>query len=603
MRTERKHAEEVLLKTQQGLSEAQRIAHLGNWDWNIQTNELLWSDEGYRIFGVKPQEFGATYDAFLSSVHPDDREFVKKSVDEAVYKRKNYNIDHRIVLPDGSERIVHEQGEVRFEDHGKPIHMIGTIHDITERKKAEIEKREAEERHRTLVEHSYDIIAETSDAGKFLYVNPTFEELLGYKSEEVLNTIIFDYVHEEDKRIVKVKFKKALRKFSGENGEYRFRHKDGSWRWLESIGSPFQTAAGEIRAAISSRDITERKRAEEDLKNAFSEIELLKDRLEKENIYLKKEIELTYSHADIIGESKAIKLALNKIEQVADTDSTVLLTGETGTGKERFAERIHNLSRHSGRTMVKVNCAALPPHLIESELFGHEKGAYTGAVSKSMGRFEMADDSTIFLDEVGELPLELQSKLLRVLQEGEFQRVGSSDTTKVNVRVIAASNNDLLDAVNAGKFRDDLYYRLNVFPINIPPLRERKEDITDLLWFFISEFEEEMGKTIKNISRKDMENLINYPWPGNIRQLRNIIERAMIISSGPDLEIEMPGISSERAPLEIKEMDEVERNHISHILNLTDWRIRGKAGAAEILGLKPTTLESRIKKLAIVRGH
>jgi len=287
---------------------------------------------------------------------------------------------------------------------------------------------------------------------------------------------------------------------------------------------------------------------------------------------------------------------------MADTDSTVLLTGETGTGKERFADRIHNLSKQSDRTMVKVNCAALPPHLIESELFGHEKGSFTGAVSKSIGRFELADSSTIFLDEVGELPLELQSKLLRILQEGEFQRVGSSNTTKVNVRVIAASNNDLLNAVNEGKFREDLYYRLNVFPINIPPLRERKEDITDLLWFFISEFEEKMDKTIKNISRKDMENLINYPWPGNIRQLRNVIERAMIISSGPDLKIELPGIRNTTS-VDTKPITEVEKDHIAYILNLTNWRIRGKTGAAEILGLKPTTLESRIKKFGIKRSH
>jgi transcriptional regulator with GAF, ATPase, and Fis domain len=252
--------------------------------------------------------------------------------------------------------------------------------------------------------------------------------------------------------------------------------------------------------------------------------------------------------------------------------------------------------------MVKVNCAALPPHLIESELFGHEKGSFTGAVTKNIGRFELADGSTIFLDEIGEFPLELQSKLLRVLQEGEFQRVGSSKTTKVNVRVIGATNNDLLGEVSEGRFREDLYYRLNVFPINIPPLRQRKEDITDLLWFFISEFEEKMGKTIKNISRKDMENLIKHPWPGNVRQLRNVIERAMIISTGPDLEIELPGIRN-GTPLDIKPITEVEKDHIAYILNMTNWRIRGKSGAAEVLGLKPTTLESRIKKLGIKRSH
>jgi transcriptional regulator with GAF, ATPase, and Fis domain len=359
----------------------------------------------------------------------------------------------------------------------------------------------------------------------------------------------------------------------------------------------------ERRAVISSRDITERMESEKKLQEAFSEIETLKDQLEKENVYLRKEIELSYSHSDIIGQSKAITGVLAKIEQVASTDATVLLTGETGTGKELFANRIHNLSNRRDRAIVKVNCAALPPNLIESELFGHEKGAFTGAVTKNTGRFEVADGSTLFLDEVGELPPELQSKLLRVLQEGEFQRVGSSKTISVDVRVVAATNQNLLEAVNNGRFREDLYYRLNVFPVNVPPLRERKEDIADLLWFYISEFEQKMDKTIKNISRRDMENLINYPWPGNVRQLRNVIERAMIISTGPDLEIELPGIRSNQAPSEMKPIEEVERDHISYILNMTNWRIRGKSGAAEILGLKPTTLESRIKRLGIKRGH
>ncbi len=465
--------------------------------------------------------------------------------------------------------------------------------------------RESREHFRLLVETT-NVIPWEADAKtfRFTYVGPQAEKLLGYPVEQWYEENFWlSCLHEDDREKAANTCATATAVLQDHELEYRFKTKEGKTKWLYEMVSVISEndEAKTLRGFMI--DITERIESEQKLQSAFSEIEILKDKLEKENVYLKKEIELTYSHAEIIGQSKAIKSALGKIEQVAITDASVLLTGETGTGKELFANRIHKLSKRKDRAMVKVNCAALPPHLIESELFGHEKGAFTGAISRNIGRFEVADDSTIFLDEVGELPLELQSKLLRVLQEGEFQRVGSSKTTKVNVRVIAASNNELLGAVGEGNFREDLYYRLNVFPVNIPALKERKEDIPDLLWFFISEFEEKMDKTIKNISRKDMENLINYPWPGNVRQLRNVIERAMIISSGPDLQIELPGIRGENVTSEIKEMQEVEKDHISYILNMTNWRIRGKSGAAEILGLKPTTLESRIKKLGIKRGH
>ena len=536
-----------------------------------------------------------------SIIHEDDRAQAVVFCDTATKALEDHELEYRAISKAGDVVWIYEMVSVIAED-SNPKTLRGFMIDITERKKVESDKKEAEERYKTLIEHSYDIIIETNVNGTFLYINPTFCDVLGYEQEELLGRSIFEHIHEDEAAITIEQFSSAINKFARRTATYRFRHKSGEWRWLESIASPFRIATGEIRTVISSRDITERMESEKKLQDAFKEIEVLKDKLEKENVYLQKELELTTSHGGILGESRAIKSALNKIEQVAVTDATVLLTGETGTGKELFANRIHSLSDRRDRAMVKVNCAALPPHLIESELFGHEKGAFTGAVTKSIGRFEVADDSSIFLDEVGELPLELQSKLLRVLQEGELQRLGSPKTIKVNVRVIAASNKELLEAVNSGNFREDLYYRLNVFPINIPPLRERKEDIPDLLWYFISEFEEKMDKSIKNISRKDMENLINYPWPGNVRQLRNVMERAMILSTGPDLVIDLPGIKND-APLEMKPIEDVERDHIAYILNMTNWRIRGKTGAAEILGLKPTTLESRIKKLGIKRGH
>lgn len=346
----------------------------------------------------------------------------------------------------------------------------------------------------------------------------------------------------------------------------------------------------------------ERKRADQKIQDALAEIKRLKDRLEAENIYLRDQINIEYKHDEIIGKSDGIKQVLSQVGQVARTDATVLILGETGTGKELIARAIHNLSTRKARAMIKVNCAALPAALIEAELFGHEKGAYTGALSCQIGRFEAANGSTIFLDEIGELPLELQSKLLRVLQEGQFERLGSPKPIAVDVRVIAATNRSLAQAVREGKFREDLYYRLNVFPISVPPLRERREDIPLLVWAMVEEFGKVFGKTIERIPKKNMEAMERYLWPGNIRELRNLVERAMILCNGATLVVDVPDGSAATAapPMTIAGM---ERMHITSVLEKTGWRIRGRNGAAEILGLKPTTLNSRMKKLGIRRGN
>jgi len=474
--TERKRVEETIRERDKSLTEAQRIAHLGNWVWNIVTNELFWSDEIYRIFGLSPQEFDATYDAFLESVHRDDRESVEEAVNKALEDpNSEYSIEHRVARPDGSERTVHERAEVIFDDTGRPIRMIGTV-----------------------------------------------------------------------------------------------------------------------------QDITERKQAEQELRDAFSEIERLKEQLEADSAYLQEEIKLEHDYESIIGQSESLKYILYKVEQIASSDTTVLILGETGAGKELVARAIHNLSPRKDRPLVKVNCATLPSNLIESELFGHEKGAFTGADTRHAGRFELAHGTTLFLDEIGELALELQAKLLRVLEHGELERLGSSRTIKVDVRVIAVTNRNLEEEVRNGRFREDLWYRLNIFPVTVPPLRDRPEDIPLLVNFFVDRFARKLGKSITIIPTSVMKTLQNYPWPGNVRELENVIERAVINTSGPKLRL----VDELRKPHKdlkttLRSLEDMERDYIVRVLEETKWRIDGPTGAALILGLNPSTLRSRMQKLRI----
>ena len=471
---------ELSLKTsEQRLEKAQEIAHLGCWDWDIETNDLYWSDEIYLIFGLKPKSFGATYEAFLETIHIEDKGIVVKAVNESLHNNKPYNIDHRIVLRDGTEKTVNEQAEVIFNDKGEAIRMIGTV-----------------------------------------------------------------------------------------------------------------------------LDITERKHAENALRNALTEVEQLRSRLQAENIYLQEEIKLEHNFDEIISRSKTLKQVLRKVEQVSTTTASVLILGESGTGKELIARAIHDLSERKNHPLVKVNCAVLPANLIESELFGHEKGAFTGAVSRKTGRFELADGGTIFLDEAGEIPLELQAKLLRILQSGEYERLGNPNTMKVDVRIIAATNRDLYAEVMNGGFRKDLFYRLNVFPILIPPLRDHKEDIPLLVNHFVLRFGKEYGKKVKTVSQELMQEFKNYHWHGNVRELKNVIERSVIISQGSQLEMVETTLGHEHAPeLKILFLDDHEKKHIVEVLNRTKWRVSGEHGAAVLLGLKPTTLEARMKKLEIKRAY
>jgi transcriptional regulator with GAF, ATPase, and Fis domain len=366
--------------------------------------------------------------------------------------------------------------------------------------------------------------------------------------------------------------------------------------WEESLVSRLRLFVEMIGNALA------RTRAERATQHALDEVRNLRDQLQRENVYLQQEVKAVRGHAHLIGESTAVRNVLEQVEQVAATTATVLLIGETGTGKELVASAIHDSSPRAARPMIRVNCAAIPETLIESELFGREKGAYTGALSRQVGRFEVAHGSSLFLDEVGELPHAVQVKLLRVLQEKQIERLGSSKPISVDVRIIAATNRDLEAAVRENRFRDDLYYRLNVFPIKIPPLRERPEDIPGLIESFVHEFAKAFGKNIESIDKRSVDALRFYKWPGNIRELRNTVERAVIVANSPRLQISVPKSPTNGTTVSLA-MEDIEREHLRKVLEMTGWRIRGKDGAAEILDLKPSTLESRMAKFNLSRKN
>ena len=354
-----------------------------------------------------------------------------------------------------------------------------------------------------------------------------------------------------------------------------------------------------------TQEIEERKKAEGSLQGTYAEIKHLKDRLQAENIYLQQEVAQQYNFGEIIGQSNVLSYVFSQVEQVAPMNATVLLLGETGTGKGVVARAIHSSSTRKGRPLITVNCTTLPAALVESELFGRERGAFTGSDTKQIGRFELADGGTIFLDEIGEMPLELQCKLLRVIQDGEFERLGNPRTIKTNVRIIAATNRNLGEEVKCGKFREDLFYRLNVFPITMPPLRQRKEDIPLLVNHFVAKFNTKIGKKIATVSKDTLNALQEYHWPGNVRELESVIERAVIISQGTALQVldRFDTFRKPEAPAgeDVKALAELEHDHVLQVLQKTGWRIEGKNGAAIILGLNASTLRARMRKYGIVR--
>ena len=436
--------------------------------------------------------------------------------------------------------------------------------------------------------------------GRMLLWNKNVELVLGYSKDELHHKFISEFQDAEDREMVFSVFMKVLTDSKERTVEYIMLTKSGKKIPFLGSGSLAVIDGNEYLIGIAI-DISKLKHAEKKLDSQLSEINKLKDQLEAENIYLREEIKSKHDFDDIIGESEPLMHTLYRIEQVASMDTTVLLEGETGTGKELFAMAIHNRSSRRNKPLIKVNCASLPASLIESELFGHEKGAFTGAIQKQIGRFELANGGTIFLDEVGEIPIELQSKLLRVLQEGEFERIGSPKTKKVNVRIIAATNRNLEEQISKKLFRKDLYYRLNVYPITISPLRDRISDIPLLAEHFVERFNRKLGKNIKRVPKKTIKQLQNYSWQGNIRELENIIERAVILSPSSSLVVEQlqkPGFEEEG---KLMPLAEYERQYIIKVLEKTYWRVDGVEGAARILDMHPETLRSRMRKLEIKR--
>ena len=539
--------------------------------------------------------------ACQEKIYPEDWQ---RGMEEALGAGARFNAECRVIRPTGEVRIAHFQGDVKRDASGQPYQMFGTIQDITDRKRAEDKIREQERELRQILDLVPQVVAVFGPSGERLYANRIGLEYAGLSLEEWRQTpgtlfSVPSFIHPDDRERVARSYSDNARPLgSAYELELRLPKRDGTYRWFLVRFNPLRDEQGQItRWYLAFTDIEDRKQAE--------------DRLRSENVALREEIDKASMFEEIVGTSSALKSVLSRISKVAPSDSTVLITGETGTGKELVARAIHRRSDRASRAFVSVNCAAIPRDLIASELFGHEKGAFTGATQQRLGRFELANGSTIFLDEVGELPAETQIALLRVLQEHEFERVGGSRRIRGDVRVIAATNRDLQAAITAGSFRSDLFYRLNVFPVEMPSLRERQGDIPLLVEYFIERYARKAGKNIKRVNKKTLELLQSYPWPGNIRELQNVIERSVILCETEIFTIDESWLP--RQPLPVTEskqhlelprrLEEQEKEMIEAALKESCGRIFGPKGAAAKLGIPRSTLESKIRSLKIDKNR
>src|SRR5437588_531959 len=547
---------------------------------------------------------------WTESVHPEDVATLVQKWHAALASGEPLEVEARVRRADGSYRALLHRNVPLRDEHGNIVKWFGSSIDIEDRKCAEEQlRRSAQELQRSeFYLREGERLAHMGSwslrpDGTFDYWSPETFVLFGFNLAEGIPTLPkwLTVLHPDDRDLVAKTLERIFRESVRIDVTYRVDHPKQGKRIMHSTGEPVVEDGKVTRLIGNTLDITEQENAIRELKKAFGEIRALKDELYKENIVLRHEIGSTSMFEEVLGISSALQNVLALAAKVAPTDSTVLIAGETGTGKELIARAIHKRSKRGERSFVGVNCAAIPSSLIMSELFGHEKGAFTGAVQRRLGRFELAEGGTIFLDEVGDLPPETQIALLRVLQEREFERVGGTEVLRADVRVISATNRDLQVAIADGDFRSDLYYRLNVFPIKLPPLRERKEDVPLLVNYFVDRYAKRAGKKIKHIQKKALDALQEYSWPGNVRELQNVIERSLIIGETTEFSIDKSWVANEpRSPGSAATVQKAnERQRIEAALAQSNGKVSGAHGAAAKLGMPPSTLESRIRSLKI----
>jgi len=611
--TERKQREEALRRSEGYLAEAQKLTHTGSWAAQVSQKEpvywsnVYWSKEMYRIFGLDPGPTPPSPMEVVRQLHPEDAPYHPGVVERAIRDGTDFEMDFRLLLPDGAAKYIHVVGHPVVNASGDVIELVGTAMDVTEQHESRAALQAAFEQikaERTELRRMTDAVAAfiyvLRPDGTALYANQTVLDYTGLTLEDLQREDQCARVfHPEDLERLREERQVAFARGKPFELEQRALGKDGNYRWFLARFNPLRDDQGNIiRWYATGTDIDDRKRAEE--------------RMRDENLALREQIDQAFMFEEIVGTSPGLQGVLSRVTKVAPTDSSVLISGETGTGKELVARAIHKRSRRSQRAFVSVNCAALAPSLIASELFGHEKGAFTGAMQRRLGRFELANGGTIFLDEIGEVPLDTQVALLRVLQEREFERVGGTQPVKIDVRIIAATNRDLEAAVANGTFRADLYYRLNVFPIQVPALRERQDDVLMLLEYFVHRFAQKMGKHFKKIDKRTVELFRSYPWPGNIRELQNVVERSVIVSSGAVFSVDAAWLSKDSRRVSLPQQPEPadanedarrERQIIEDALAASRGRVSGANGAAARLRVSPSTLENRIKKLRIRKSH
>jgi PAS domain S-box-containing protein len=589
---DRKRAEEKLRRSEAYLLEAQRISQTGSWKLDLASGTVTASPQMFRTYGVEPDEDKSIFELWFSRSHPEDQKRMLELFERSKIQKTSYAADYRIVLPDGAIKHIHTTGHPVLNELGDVVEFVGTNMDITERKQAEEKNRQDEHELRWITDAIPHIIVVLNTDGRPIYVNRVGLEYTGLSVEEMqAEGSPYRVIHPDDiERFREVRQNAILNGVPFE-GEQRILGKDGKYRWYLLRYNPFRDEQGNlVRWYATGTDIEDRKVAERHLQN--------------ENVALREEIDRFSMFEEIVGSCEPMRQVLKQVAKVAPSNSTVLILGETGTGKELIARALHRRSNRAARAFVRVNCAAIPQSLIASELFGHEKGAFTGALQRRAGRFESADGGTLFLDEIGDLPMDTQVALLRVLQEREFERVGSNHPISVDVRLIAATNADLPAAVAAGTFRRDLFYRLNVVPLVVPPLRERTADIPLLVEYFVGRYAKAAGKTIRHICRQTLARLTAYNWPGNIRELQNVVERAVILSETDTFLVDESWLKLEspesRQPREgISTLSDREVELIEAALAECHGRISGPSGAAAKLGIPRQTLESKIRRFGI----